>query len=163
MARWKPDPNSVSSGEWVGRRIFSGAGKAAELSYNLFYDSRLDEDLSLDRLGEGADPIKFVVEQVTAIADAEAEKHGKDFHGWMAARCKTLKNVNIFPDPLTIAAHGVDNPYHALLDRSRAREKADAHHFSRSLFYYFREDGKNVQPVRKAAAGDVGAAIASPS
>jgi len=149
MARWSPGP-AIKPGEYVGRRVFDTNTSALDkhsLSPNLFLDTRLHEDLSFDRLGEGS-IAKQVVTFLTPICDHEGHKQQKTFFGWLAALRRSIKYEEVRPDPLTEAVHGVENPYHALLDRSAARQRGQAFHLSRSLFISFQENGQVVLPIR---------------
>jgi hypothetical protein len=151
MARWTPG-DAVKPAEVIGRRIF-GKDPTTPLDIhlvnpNLFYDTRFEEDLSLDRLGEGQ-PHKSAVNHLTRACDVAATEQATHFVGWVAAQCKNIKFEHVRPDPLTIEKDGIDNPFHALLDRSSAREKVQAWRLSRSLFMDFKEHGQMVAPSRR--------------
>lgn len=150
MARWEPG-DVLKPSEVIGRRLFDKSSDAPiemqSLSANLFLDTRYDEDLSLDRLGDGQ-PLRVVVARLTPACDDEASKQRKHFRGWLATQRKHVKFENVRPDVLTIERDGIDNPFHALLDRSAAREKGQAFHLSRSLLMTFKESGQIVDPVR---------------
>ncbi|MGO7331755.1 hypothetical protein [Rhizobium leguminosarum] len=170
MKRWLPG-DVVKPAEVIGRRIFE-KNPATPLDINLvnpnhFYDSRFNEDLSLDRLGEGQ-PHKSTITFMTPACDAAAVEQRKSimsqlrpehdaasvepsvhFVGWVAAHRKNIKHEVIRPDPLTLEREGVENPFHALLDRTDAREKVQAWRLSRSLFMSFKEHGQMVAPMRR--------------
>jgi hypothetical protein len=116
-----------------------------KLSPEAFQDKRLSEDLSVDRLGL-QNPVKTVVRRLTALASGEASRASKEFHGWIAIAVQDLKVVKVFPTPLTMQKDGVDNPFHADIDRSMAREEAQAFHLSVSLRVQFQDKGRYVAP-----------------
>ncbi|OWV72382.1 hypothetical protein ATY76_05995 [Rhizobium sp. R339] len=151
MARWSPG-EAVTPSEVIARRVFDKNSDAPldmqSLDPNLFLDTRLQEDLSLDRLGEGQ-PLKAVISHLTPACDDDASRQKKHFRGWLATQRKNVKFEAVRPDVLTIERDGVDNPFHALLDRSAAREKGQAWHLSRSLFMTFKEHGATVAPLRR--------------
>ncbi|MBX4884104.1 hypothetical protein HJA90_10985 [Rhizobium bangladeshense] len=153
MARWQPG-DVVKPSEVIGRRLFDKSLNAPidvqSLSPNLFLDTRYDEDLSLDRLGDGQ-AHRAVVTRLTPSCDEEATKQRSYFRGWFATQRKNVKFENVLPDVLTTERDGIDNPFHALLDRSAAREKGQAWHLSRSLFMTFKESGQIVHPIRPNA------------
>ncbi|MGO8093254.1 hypothetical protein [Rhizobium leguminosarum] len=151
MARWIP-LDVVKPAEVIGRRIFE-KDPAAPLDIHLvnpnhFYDTRFEEDLSLDRLGEGQ-PHKSAIRHLTPACDNAAAEQSMHFVGWVAAQRKHLKFEDVRPDPLTLERDGVENPFHALLDRANAREKVQAWRLSRSLFMAFKEHGQMVSPMRR--------------
>lgn len=157
MVIWEPSSESIQPTEIVGRRLLAKTYKdwptlgppngQLKLSAEAFEDSRLDEDLSLDRLGT-SNPVKTVVRRLTVVADAEAAKTFKSFFGWVAIAARDLKNSTLVPSPLSIEEHGIDNPFHADIDRSGFRERAQAFHLSVSLRFQFQERGRYVPPVR---------------
>ncbi|MER9912240.1 hypothetical protein NKJ71_16575 [Mesorhizobium sp. M0050] len=110
----------------------------------------MNEDLSVDRLGIN-NPVREVVRRLTAAADTEAAKALKQFYGWIAIAAKDLRSLKVSPSPLSIDEHGVDNPYHADIDRSQFRERAQAFHLSVSLRVQFQERGRYVPPIRDKA------------
>lgn len=152
MAPWTPDNNQVKPSEFVGRRIFGKSSdevSSIELTPNMFFDSRLNEDLSLDRLGENK-VNKEVVKQLTPLCDSAAQNMSppQTFFGWAAIQLKNMTRAKVFPDPLTLERDKVENSYHALIDRSSVRNKDAAFFFSRSLLWDFKEKGQMVEPIR---------------
>jgi len=149
VAKWHPPLDAVGPNEVIGRRLFesSAASSLRPLSTQHFMDSRVDEDLSVDRLGDtGVN--KVVCRSLTSEADAEAAKRSKSFHGWASIRCKDLKKANVKPVPITLAEHGTDNPYHAEIDRSLVRDATMQHYFAAHLLYEFIK-GTHVPPLRE--------------
>ncbi|NSZ75654.1 hypothetical protein [Agrobacterium tumefaciens] len=145
----------IKEGELIGRRIFdkklTSVSSLDQVPTNVFLDTRYEDDLSVDRLGNGS-ATKSVVSKVTELADHAATQQSTIFLGWIAAHKKHLKHVVIKPDPLTTKLDGIENPHHALIDRSSSREKALAFHFSRSLLFCFKENGEIVPPQRRSKA-----------
>lgn len=152
MGRWDPY-STVRQSELIGRRVFDKEQRSVpnirELKYNIFLDTRYEDDLSVDRLGDGQ-PHRPTVTFLTGLCDAAAASQKQEFLGWVATQRKHVKFEEINPDALTIEEHGIANPYHALIDRSRAREKGQAFHLSRSLLMSFQENGLMVAPLRKS-------------
>ncbi|MBA1144592.1 hypothetical protein [Mesorhizobium neociceri] len=152
---WSPSPVSIDPTEIVGRRLLAKTYKGwpsqnptrenLKLSPEAFQDTRLGEDLSVDRLGL-QNPVKTVVRRLSALASEEAYRASKEFHGWIAMAVQDLKGVKVFPTPLTIEKDGVDNPFHADIDRSLAREQGQAFHLSVSLRVQFQDKGRYVAP-----------------
>lgn len=153
MARWEPDGSVVQPGELLGRRIYNQRSDIPssmdDISPAIFWDSRLSDDLSFDRLGLGS-AAKATVEKLTHLGDKDAERTGQFFWGWLAMHYKKLRHVLVRPDPLVIDRDDVDNPFHALLNRDEHRIKSQAHHLSRSLYFEFKEGGEIVPPIRKS-------------
>lgn len=153
MAHWTPNETAVNANELVGRRIFEKADRTilstADIKSDVFDDSRLHEDLSVDRLGN-PNPDRKALKYLTSLADEEAEKRDRAFNGWIAIHAKKLKRVTIKPDPLTLAKDGTSNSFHAVIDRSAVREANLAYYFSTSLYFQFRENGLVVPPRREA-------------
>lgn len=128
---WKADPEKVGEKEILGRRVFTdrpfvgGGGRVPEGCFNLdiFFDTRLDDNLSFDRLGEGS-PVKAVRKYLTPLADAEAAlmRPPRPFSGWAPISMKQLTFITVIPDP----REDPYNPYHAELSRDLYRAKAQA-------------------------------------
>ncbi|MUZ65355.1 hypothetical protein [Agrobacterium vitis] len=153
MPPWKPG-EKVDSKELVGRRIFESAHRSPEksaLSPNIYFDTRLAEDLSLDRLGHGQSD-KRVLKHITPLADEAGRAQGKVFNGWAATRAGPLSKLAAMKsDPMEAERDGIDNPYHALVDREHYRVREAAYALSRALFFEFQENGEIVAPFRKEA------------
>lgn len=155
MGRWTPGED-VRPSEVIGRRIFDKTLdhlKGVESVPNIFFDTRLEDDLSLDRLGDGQ-PHRQTVAFLTPLCDSAAQVQGKIFGGWLAAQRKHIRYENVRADALTLDRDGIDNPFHALLDRSAARERGQAFHLSRSLLMSFKESGQLVAPIRRPSSSD---------
>lgn len=157
MPQWKPSPTAVEPAELVGRRLLAKTYERwtvdgvpsgqIRLTQEAFEDTRLGEDLSVDRLGPGA-PLARILTRLTEIADDEAAKASKVFSGWVAIAVKELKTLKVIASPLTRAEHGIDNPFHADIDRSLFRQRAQAFQLSVSLRFQFQERGQYVAPLR---------------
>lgn len=146
-----PPKIEIKDGELIGRRVFDKKLTTIELeklTYNVFFDTRFADDLSVDRLGNGS-ATKSVVRQLTLLADEAASQQSTVFCGWIAIHRKNLQRVTLKPDALSEKLDGIENPHHALIDRSGARDKTAAFHFSRSLLYDFKEKGQVVPPERR--------------
>ena len=150
MAAWIPEA-AISPTEWLGRRMFGSPSKAAIKSLEdltsteAFIDTRVDDDLSLDRLGD-PNIAKSAVAELTPLADAEASANKKTFNGWFACRQRDLKYVAVKPSPLNFAEHGIDNPYHAEIVRDNVRASDLQHYLASHLFVAFRFSGQFQQP-----------------
>jgi hypothetical protein len=128
---WNPDPNTIGGSEVLGRRVFTDkpfvgpGGRVPERYFNLdiFFDTRLKDDLSFDRLGEGS-PAKAVRKFLTPLADAEAAsmRPPRPFSGWAPISMKRLGFVKVTPVP---TKHPF-NPFHAELSRALYRDKTQA-------------------------------------
>lgn len=149
-----PHKSEIKDGELIGRRVFDKKQATItleSLTYNVFFDTRLGDDLSVDRLGNGS-ATRSIVRQLTILADEAASQQSTMFCGWAAIHKKYLKYVTIRPDPISEKLEGIENPHHALIDRSGVREKTLAFHFSRSLLYSLKENGEIVLPERPPVA-----------
>ncbi len=130
---WVPDSDArVGNGEPIGRRIFDdplwrddlGQGAKHILRQDHFYDNRIEEGLSFDRLGRNAPPEKRVLAFLNSLASREAEKYEKVFECWAYLKRSQIlkadkKPYEIIADPAVDNPDGLaDNPYHALLLRN---------------------------------------------
>jgi hypothetical protein len=128
---WKPDPNKIGGSEVLGRRVFTDKpfvgprGRVPEGCFNLdiFFDTRLEDDLSFDRLGDGS-PLKAVRKFLTPVANAQAEsmRPARPFSGWASITMKRLGFVSVTPAP----TEEPYNPFHAELSRALYRDKTQA-------------------------------------
>lgn len=145
------DGQAIADGELVGRRVFdkklAQLSSVADVPSNTFFDSRLQDDLSVDFLGKGS-ANKSIVRQLTTLADISAKEQSTTFLGWIANHKKNIKETRVIRDSLSEKLHGIENPFHGLIDRAGARERATAFHLSRSLLFMFQQDGQVVQPLR---------------
>ena len=134
MAQWTPDPKAIGKGEVIGRRVLKdpifdddlGQGQKGRLRLDHFYDNRLAENLSVDRLGRSGQPEKKIVNRVANIADEEhALAASPNFHGWGALRAATLTQRSSAPIPV-LATPTVQNPFHSDISRDKFRETQQA-------------------------------------
>lgn len=119
MARWRPDPRKVGDQEPIGRRVYGDKiyDRSKRLRIDHFQDSRLENDLSVDRLGR-ANPERAVVRYIGP--KAEEANPGKPFAGWAALRVNSIRNGRY---PLEVlASPNDDNEYHADICRDGFRE-----------------------------------------
>ncbi|WP_157735719.1 hypothetical protein [Granulosicoccus antarcticus] len=88
-----------------------------------FYDNRLENDLSVDRLGEGQALAKV---KVQLAPKAKEDNAAHPFKGWAGLKVKSLvvpakTAVSLLPTPL------VDNAYHADISREDYRTASAAY------------------------------------
>lgn len=121
---WKPDKNKVSDKEIIGRRLFGhkifiAPRERGLFKMDIFYDTRLANDLSFDRLG-----LKTVDKDVVKFLTQQCHQHGslqnKTFVGWAAIKVSDSKKLTIQPTPTE------ENPYHADLSREGYRDPLSA-------------------------------------
>ncbi|TGN99658.1 hypothetical protein PN36_35270 [Candidatus Thiomargarita nelsonii] len=96
---WKPDKKNVSDKEIVGRRVFGKKIFRAPRERGLFvpeifYDTRLENDLSFDRLG-----LKKVDKDVVRFLTQQCYQHGdmqnKKFVGWATIKVSDIKKIKV--------------------------------------------------------------------
>ena len=162
MATWQPNPSGpIGDNEPLGRRIFDDAiwrdalaqGKTHIFRPDHFDDNRLAEDLSFDRLGMSGNPQAKVLRFLDALAQAEAENHGKDHAGWGWVLRKNLRDsdrtvLKVLPSPIIDDLDSPDNPYHADLSRENHRTVQQAKYLSLHLAHLFNKIGK-LEPASK--------------
>ena len=127
MPRWRPDPDHVEDQEAIGRRVYSDKilRRDGRLRVDHFEDSRLDNDLSVDRLGN-PNPMRAV--KAYLAAKASAANPDRSFAGWAALRVSAIRNHKA---PLeVIATPKEDNEYHADICRDRFRDKVHAYNLA---------------------------------
>ena len=154
MARWVPNPaRPIGKNEPIGRRIFddivwrdeANQGQKGRLRVDHFYDTRVEEDLSFDRLGKQGNPDPRVVNLLKQLANAEADNERKSFEGWAYVAKRHLKKpledneLDIRPDD-----DSEENPYHALLARDDYRERRLAYFLALHLVHIFEGKGKHL-------------------
>jgi hypothetical protein len=92
---WKPDKTKVSDKEIVGRRVFGKKIFRAPRERGLFvpdifFETRLENDLYFDRLG-----LKTVDKEVVTFLTPQCQQHGDMQHkklvGWAAIKVSYLK------------------------------------------------------------------------
>ena len=116
MKIWKP-PKSLSPKEIVGRRtfgsrIFDKSDSILPYKIDIFMDSRIGENISVDRLGiRQAKP--DVIEYLSPLCDKSAFKRSSNFVGWAQIEVSQIENLGVH------ATDAVDeeNPYHAEISR----------------------------------------------
>ena len=164
MATWQPDPaDPIGDNEPLGRRIFDddlwrdalAQGMAHIFRPDHFYDNRLEEDLSFDRLGMSGNPQAIVLSFLNALAHAEAENRGKDHAGWGWVLRKNLRDsdravLKVRPSPIIDDPDSPDNPYHADLLRENHRTKQQANYLALQLAHLFNKNGE----LEPASEGD---------
>jgi hypothetical protein len=139
---WKPDKKRVSDKEIVGRRVFGKKifrepRERGLFVPEIFYDTRLENDLSFDRLG-----LKKVDKDVVRFLTQQCHQHGdmqnKKFVGWAAIKVSDIKKIKVSQlEKLEIqATPSQENPYHADLPREGFRELVSAERLACQLAYY---------------------------
>lgn len=128
---WAPDPDHIRPNEMLGRRVFTdkpfvesgGKGLEGHFKIDIFFDRRLGDDLSVDRLGEGS-PMKAVRRFLTPLARAQggSMEPPRPFSGWAAISMKKLGFVEVMAAPTDEPR----NPYHAEISRALFRNKVQA-------------------------------------
>lgn len=123
---WSPKTTEVEPNEMLGRRAygdFSPGQKSGDQFFKyrtkMFVDTRLGNDLSLDRLGKGTYQ-KEVVSFLTPLANQQKA----DFRGWAQFRYSDLEKYAFLVRPTP--QDEPNNPYHADLDRSKHRTRQQA-------------------------------------
>jgi len=124
----------VSISTILGRRIeekhFTTDENGKKIcSYKSFYDTRVNEDLSLDALGYKGNVEKKIKNDVAAIVNKHNQINSSGFIGWVTIRKKNLQHHKIFHSPDKNPLN--PNPYHCSLDRSSYNNTQTA----RSLAY----------------------------
>ena len=127
---WTPDRDEIKPSETIGRRVFGNpfAGPGAKVperhfKITVFMDSRLDQDLSFDRLGErGVDRCVTGFLTPLGVDQGKILAPPKEFSGWAAIPMAKLDFATVRPSP----TDDPYNPYHADLDRERFRERDHA-------------------------------------
>jgi hypothetical protein len=134
---WNPSATNISDKEIIGRRAFGDEAfipspQGQLVHYLVFYDSRFQTDLSVDRLGGSS-----VEDRVRRFLTPHAVHHGEtrlpkqQFHGWAQIPVKKLKKIKIAPSPKGDKNKLDDlsdpyNPYHADIVRDGYRTQQTA-------------------------------------
>jgi len=164
---WAVDRKKVSLKENLGRRVFLAKPYSDEakrlLKLSIFLDDRLEEDLSLDRLGVRQPDIAPVTAKLTPLAIAAGAKMApaQPFKGWAAFKMSELRPLSVRADPNP--PEEPTNEFHALLDRTDFRNEAQANtlaHRLRSHVYALVEpsaavstnDGLQDSGIKRASA-----------
>ena len=171
MPVWYPPPE-VDEKELIGRRLLDRAGKERATDedgrplYDVddFYDTRLEEDLSVDRLGNpNATP--DTLREITKLADQEAGRpeSSRVFIGWATIRVRNLrwpgwdaKEGKVTASPTLREDGTVENHWHADINRDGFREKAQAYALATLLQHTFLRKGAYQAPNRCHGAGPLG-------
>ena len=160
MAIWYPPPE-IAGSEIVGRRLMDktsvqrGTNNAGRPLFQLndFYESRLADDLSVDRLGD-RNPSRETLKKITSLADADANTRQPafTFSGWAKIRveifCFPGWTAKIIAAPTQNAAGDIDNRWHAEVSLEGFREKASAYAHAAALQHTFERKGAYEAPRR---------------
>jgi len=147
MAGWTPSNNKVADSEVVGRRIFDdplfngslSQGTPFKLRVDHFFDKKLEEDLSVDRLGRSGSSEAAAKRLTGKLAQDEAVKRTKSvaFLGWGVMRVKSLRTSKMFKGALDVLPKPITeeprNPYHAEITRAAYRQEIHAWGLAASL------------------------------
>ena len=147
-------PIAIKDNEIIGRRLFGTQGwKVSDAAFTVelahFYDTRLDLDLSVDRLGMG-NVENNRAQKLTELADGEAAERrpSTTFEGWAGIMARDLTfpgwNKEVYPvdDPKG------KNSHHAEIKRDNFRQKAQAYTFATVMADRFSRRGRFVPPHR---------------
>lgn len=150
MPGWDPDQSNIDKKEVIARRIFRSDPNSlfddvSKLKFDDVHDTRLDENISVDRLGINS-PNRSAKQFVTRLADSIAASRSKSFVGWAAIVRDRLPAVDVRPVPIT--EEDIENIFHAEIMRSDFRKKNQARHFSNSLRLEFQTKGFALSPGR---------------
>lgn len=153
MAIWYP-PSEVSQKELVGRRLFGKAntglptdkGDRPLFRVDDFYETREEDDLSVDRLGD-PNASRDTLRMITSLADTDASRRDKKrvFNGWATIRVQKFRFpgwvAQITATPTMREDGSVENPWHANVNRDGFRGKAQAYALAIALQHTFELKG----------------------
>lgn len=160
MPVWYPPPE-VDEKELIGRRLLDRAGKERATNedgrpqYDVddFYDTRLEGDLSVDRLGN-PNPTLDTLREITQLADYEVTvpESNRVFIGWATIRVQNLRfpgwAARVAASPTLREDGTVENHWHADINRDGFREKAQAYALALTLQQTFMRKGGYQPPNR---------------
>ncbi len=137
----------------VGRQLSPGEikqnGGKIDVRYKAFLDSRLESDLSFDRIGRSGNPEKGLVEQCDQIARAQMQKRGAEFAGWGAIRVSILQENDLEIVMRPALETDPKNPNHCELLRHKFRTRETAKALAFQLLYYCTQSFGFVAPPRR--------------
>ena len=160
MPIWYPPPE-IDEKELVGRRLFDKVGTARATGENGsplykvgdFYESRAEEDFSVDRLGD-PNPALDTLRTLTGLADKEASRPetNRTFNGWCTIRVQNFRFTGwvaqITASPIFSENGTGENLWHADVNRDGFRDKAQAYTFAVTLQHTFERKGQYEPPSR---------------
>lgn len=149
---WQPNDTKVGDGEIIGRRIFRDSvltrqqdrGQEVTIRMDHFYDNRLIENLSVDRLTQSGSPNRKVLSFLRPLANAAQQQ--SEFYGWGALKVRSLRDfrgekiTEVLATPVVNDPSQSDNPYHADISREDFREKKQAYALAIMLAQMANED-----------------------
>ena len=146
---------SIDSRELLGRRLFGREGWDSSrplFDFTHFIDTRLELDLSVDRLGVGNVESKRI-RSLTPTADAEgaARKPPTTFDGWAAIFLKDLNFPGWVADVRPTKVVGSDkalNEFHSEISREGFRQKAQSYTFATMMADRSSRKGRYIPPAR---------------
>jgi hypothetical protein len=107
----------------MGQFIYQG-DKEVEIVADDFIDTRLDTDLSVDRIGLNH-PDARVMSLLEPLAAKRASKRSRMFLGWAVLKAeRILSRPGVNPTPITLPEDEA-NPYHAEISRKDFRKTKD--------------------------------------
>ena len=122
---WKPNKSEIKKSEILGRRVYKSPvlDNDNRLRVDHFFDTRTENDLSVDRLGEGSVIKKVTVLVAKKAGDANPEQ---TFFGWAGLKAKSL-TVPAKTALTLLATPKIDNDYHGDISREDFRKDAAAY------------------------------------
>lgn len=160
MAVWRP-PRVVGQREVVGRRLLNDVGELRpendngepKLTFKDFHETRPDEDLSVDRLGD-PNPSRGTLTAITTVADEEVAetKRPQSFLGWATIRVKDFSFpgwiAEIEARPTFRSDGSQKNRWHAEVNRDGYRDRGQSYALAITLQHTFERKGSYVSPRR---------------
>jgi hypothetical protein len=133
----------VEPGAVIGRRLETADVRSSESGpiylWKAFYDDRVEDNLSFDKLSTAGDPVRKVVNDAGRIARKDAEAKKATFVGWAGIRRKTLhKDFKVYLTPVTTGDN--PNPHHCELDRTKYPDRQLARSLAYELLTYANSD-----------------------
>ena len=158
MPIWYPPPE-IGEKELVGRRLLDKAGTERPTDeggrplskVGDFYETREEDDLSVDRLGD-PNPAQDTLRAITSLADKDASRPeiNRIFNGWATILVQNFRFpgwvAQVTATPTMREDGTVENPWHADVNRDGFREKAQAYTFSITLQHTFERKGSYEPP-----------------
>ena len=132
-----PNIETIEDKEILGRRAFGKNIFLNESSNHIrmevFFDNRIENDLSLDRLGVG-EAFKKILKKLIPLCEQHQSVISKEFKGWAQLKKEQLKQHQVIPTPI-YEPEELKNIYHADLVREKYRDKELAETLAFALAY----------------------------
>lgn len=151
----KLNPDKVEDTEIIGRSLHGSKATDAYsrewvIKWNQFYDSRLDDDLSVDRLGNYAvniDHVEYLIPKMPFRKPAT-------FQGWGVLDTGVLRQeqkLTVYVDPVVDSNPLIENPLHAQISRTNHRDIEDAKDLAKVLAHIATDMGVVLPPKEEQA------------